>query len=242
VSAVPSKGGRQKEVEGPSPKADSPGQRVRIGVFRDEAFQFYYPENLDALEAEGGRLIEFSPLKDKVLSGVDAIYIGGGFPEMFAERLAENKEFRQAVAAAVEAGVPVYAECAGAVYLGEALVMGENTYPMTGAFPVVYGFGPKPQWHGYAIMEVSGANPYYNVGESLRGHEFHYSRVINVDERDLSFAFQVERGYGVDGRRDGLCRKNTLATYCHIHALGVTAWARSLVQAGASHRQKVGPS
>ena len=221
----------------------APGQQlgvphVRIGVFRDEAFQFYYPENLEALEREGGRLVVCSPLRDRSLPEVDAIYIGGGFPEMFASELAANVEFRRAVAAAVDAGVPVYAECAGAVYLGESLIMEDKRYPMTGALPVVFGFGEKPQWHGYAVMEVAGGNPYYSIGKSFRGHEFHYSRVLEVDEEKLSFAFRVRRGYGVDGERDGMCRKNALATYCHVHALGVQGWARSLVRAGESNRQQ----
>jgi len=221
-----------------APQRDPVATRVRIGIFRDEAFQFYYPENLEALESEGAVLVEASPLKDRALPDLDAVYIGGGFPEVYAERLSENAAFRGAVADAVEAGTPVYAECAGAVYLGKSLVMGDSTYPMTGALPVVYGFGPKPQWHGYAIVEVSGENPYFDVGDSFRGHEFHYSRVLDVDERKLSFAFRVGRGYGVDGKRDGICRKNALATYCHVHALGATAWARSLVRAGETHRQK----
>jgi cobyrinic acid a,c-diamide synthase len=212
--------------------------RARIGVFRDEAFQFYYPENLEALERGGAALIECSPLKDGSLPDLDAIYIGGGFPEVYAERLSKNAAFRGAVADAVEAGTPVYAECAGAVYLGKSLVMGDSTYPMTGALPVVYGFGPKPQWHGYAVVEVAGENPYFDVGDSFRGHEFHYSRVLETDESKLYFAFRVGRGYGVDGKRDGICRKNVLATYCHLHALGATAWARALVRAGETHRQK----
>jgi cobyrinic acid a,c-diamide synthase len=228
-------------VEGRGPGVSgqaSPPPPIRVGVFRDEAFQFYYPENLEALAREGAVLIESSPLKDKRLPEVDAIYIGGGFPEVYAAQLAANVEFRRAVVDAVEAGTPVYAECAGAVYLGESLIMGENSYPMTGALPVVYGFGPKPQWHGYAVMEVVGDNPYYDVGQSLRGHEFHYSRVLEVDEKKLSFAFRVGRGYGVDGARDGMCRANALATYCHVHALGVGAWAGALVRAGHSHRRK----
>ena len=97
-----------------------------------------------------------------------------------------------------------------------------------------FGFGKKPQGHGYMEMEVVGTNPFYDVGQTFRGHEFHYTRVIAADEDEMSFAFRVRRGYGVDGERDGMCRKNTLATYCHIHALGVTSWAESLVRAAAA--------
>jgi cobyrinic acid a,c-diamide synthase len=210
---------------------------VRIAVLRDEAFQFYYPENLEALEREGGQLIELSPLRDRQLPPVDAMYIGGGFPETLAESLVANAEFRKSVAGAVEAGMPVYAECAGAVYLGEKLIIGENTYPMTGAMPVTYGFSERPQGHGYATMEAVGDNPFYRPGETIRGHEFHYSHVLELDKSKLTFAFKVKRGSGMDGEHDGLCYKNALATYCHIHALGATNWAASFVRAANSYRK-----
>jgi cobyrinic acid a,c-diamide synthase len=209
---------------------------VRIGVFRDEAFQFYYPENLEALEQAGGQLLFSSPLRDRALPDLDAIYIGGGFPETLAEQLAANGEFRNAVANAVEAGVPVYAECAGAVYLGRSLAFGDSTYPMTGALPVEFGFGLKPQGHGYTEAEVVGGNPFYPEGTMFRGHEFHYSHVVALEEDRVSFAFKMKRGHGVDGNRDGICYKNVLATYCHIHALGVHEWARSLVAAGSRYK------
>jgi cobyrinic acid a,c-diamide synthase len=211
-------------------------RRTRICVLRDEAFQFYYPENLEALERMGADLIVSSPLHDKSLPEADAVYIGGGFPETFAAELAANSGFRDSVAAAVEMGLPVYAECAGAVYLGRSLIIKENTYPMTGAFPVVFGFESSPQGHGYAVMEVQRDNPFYAVGDTFHGHEFHYSRVLEMNERELSFAFRVRRGYGIDGERDGICRRNALATYCHIHALGVKSWAGSLVQAGQARK------
>ncbi len=213
------------------------GGGAEIGVLRDEAFQFYYPENLEAIERAGGRLVELSPLREGRLPPLDALYIGGGFPESFAERLEANRGFRSSLAAAVDAGLPVYAECAGAVFLGKSLVIGERTYAMAGALPVVFGFEKRPQGHGYAVMEVIGTNPFFPVGESIRGHEFHYTRVLELDAEEVSFAYRVRRGYGVDGVHDGLCRRNVLATYCHLHALGVKGWARSLVGAGASGRQ-----
>ena len=204
----------------------------RVAVFRDEAFQFYYPENLEALEREGAELVFASPLSDTKVPEADAIYIGGGFPETMAERLVENDAFRRGVALAVESGVPVYAECAGAVYLGERLIIEGRSYPMAGALPAVFGFGLKPQGHGYCEVDVIECNPFYPRGETIKGHEFHYSRVLDLDEKKLSFAFRVKRGFGMDGARDGICRKNVLATYCHIHALGVPGWARALVEAG----------
>lgn len=227
---------RPEETARQETPAERVARGVRVGIFRDEAFQFYYPENLEAIEEAGGDLRFLSPLHDTVLPHLDAIYIGGGFPETLAAELAANTDFRHAVANAVEAGIPVYAECAGAVYLGKSLAFGDGTHPMTGALPVDFGFSVKPQGHGYTECEVTGTNPFFPTGATFRGHEFHYSHVLGVDEERLSFAFKMKRGHGVDGARDGICYKNTLATYCHIHASGVPDWARSLVDAGARYK------
>ncbi len=211
-------------------------QTATIGVFRDAAFQFYYPENLEALKRAGARLVEITPLEDPRLPEVDALYIGGGFPETLAATLAANVSFRESVRLAVEDGLPVYAECGGAVYLGEKLVMGHHQYPMSAAVPAVFGFGDKPQGHGYVEIETVGANPFYRVGDVLRGHEFHYTLLRSVIAENVTFAFRVRRGHGYDGRRDGLTYRNVLASYTHVHALGTTGWAESVVSAARSRR------
>jgi cobyrinic acid a,c-diamide synthase len=218
----------------PNPLACVPSrkpQAVRIGVFRDAAFQFYYPENLEALIREGARLIEISPLGDAGLPEVDALYIGGGFPETLAPALAENQPFRESLRRAVEKGLPVYAECGGAVFLGEKLVMDSRQYPMAAVLPVAFAFGPKPQGHGYTELETVEENPFFSVGDTLRGHEFHYTYMQPPAAKELKFAFRVRRGYGLDGQRDGLCYRNVLACYMHVHALGTENWAPSLVRA-----------
>jgi len=167
---------------------------------------------------------------------VDALYIGGGFPETLAPTLADNAAFRASVREAVEAGLPVYAECGGAVYLGERLVMDGRDYPMTGVLPAVFGFGAKPQGHGYAVLETVGTNPFFDVGQSVRGHEFHYTYIQELTADDVTFAFRVHRGFGCDGARDGLHRHNVLASYTHVHALGTPTWAPALVRAAAAYR------
>ncbi len=204
---------------------------VRIGVLRDAAFGFYYPENLEALAREGGEVIEVSPLRDPELPEVDGLYIGGGFPETLATALAENASFRNSLRRMIERGLPVYAECGGAVYLGETLVFDGQKYPMAGVLPVDFVFHKKMQGHGYAELETVAENPFYPVGKRLRGHEFHYTCIEPPFAKDLTFAFRVRRGYGYDGRRDGLCRGNVLACYTHVHALGTESWAPSVVRA-----------
>ena len=210
----------------------------RIGVIRDAAFQFYYPENLEALEAAGAEVIAVSALADSELPSLDGLYIGGGFPETHAEALAENTGFRQAVRRFGEESLPIYAECGGLMYLGESLILDGVTYPMAGLFPVVFGFSRRPEGHGYTVFEVERANPFFKEGTQVRGHEFHYSSVLSWGGKTEDLCFRMTRGSGFAGRRDGLCYKNTLATYTHIHALGTPFWAGAMVEAAASYRRK----
>ena len=210
----------------------------RIGVIRDAAFQFYYPENLEALEAAGAEVVTVSALTDQRLPSLDGLYIGGGFPETQAQALAENQGFRQDVRRLAEDGLPVYAECGGLMYLGESLVLDGVTYPMAGLLPVVFGFSRRPEGHGYTIFEVERPNPYFETGIRVRGHEFHYSKVLSWKGKPQDLAFRMVRGEGFDGKGDGLCYKNTLATYTHIHALGTPSWAEKMVEAAVLYQKK----
>ena len=216
-----------------------PKPLVRIGVVRDAAFQFYYPENLEALSREGATLIEVSPLADTELPQVDALYIGGGFPETLAPTLAENKSFLGSLREQVEKGLPVYAECGGAVFLGQKLLVDQKQYDMAAVLPVDFVFRAKPQGHGYAVLETVESNQFFPVGDSIRGHEFHYTCVESSAAKDLSFAFRVRRGYGFDGRNDGLCLRNILASYTHVHALGIESWAPAMVRAAVQFKAQV---
>jgi cobyrinic acid a,c-diamide synthase len=195
-----------------------------IGFIRDGSFWFYYPENLEQLKKLGAKLVEVNSITDKKLPQIDALYIGGGFPETQAKALADNKGFRDSVKQRIETGLPVYAECGGLMYLGESLLVAEKTFPMVGALPLKFLLENKPQGHGYTILEVTNQNPYYQVGETLKGHEFHYSRPLMSQPEAIKSVFKVCRGNGLDGERDGLCKKNLLATYTHIHSGGYPLW------------------
>lgn len=219
--------------------ASEPAGSVRIAVLRDEAFQFYYPENLEALVREGAKLVEVSPIRDESLPEVDALYIGGGFPETLAPSLSANRSFMETVRRAAEGGLPVYAECGGAVFLGRKLRYGGKEFRMAGVLPAVFGFGARPQGHGYVELETTGENPFYEVGMALRGHEFHYTFLESTEGEDPDFAFTVRRGFGYDGRRDGMMIHNVLACYTHIHALGVGVWAPLLARAASRFRTRV---
>jgi len=212
--------------------------RPRIGIIKDSAFQFYYPENIEALEAAGAETIFISPLVNDNIPPVDALYIGGGFPETHARQLAENVTFRQQLKALAQEGLPIYAECGGLMYLGEELILDEKSFPMAGVLPVVFDFSRRPQGHGYTIVTVEQPNPYYKIGAQLKGHEFHYSRVLKWRGTDNDLAFNMKRGTGFINNRDGVCYKNVLATYTHIHALGTPSWAISMVRKAASYKNQ----
>jgi cobyrinic acid a,c-diamide synthase len=218
------------------PETQDDGRPV-IGIIRDSAFQFYYPENLEALAARGASLVEISACTADALPEIDALYIGGGFPETHARTLAENGRFRQALRQSVEDGLPVYAECGGLVYLGETLTVGTETFPMAGVLPVAFGMERKPQGHGYTRLEVTEANPFFPVGTTLKGHEFHYARLLDGDAGGAAPCCRVVRGGGIDGRGDGLVANNCLALFTHLHAAGEPRWAEALVKQAVRHRR-----
>jgi cobyrinic acid a,c-diamide synthase len=226
-------------AEKPKDKKTTVSASVKIGVIRDSAFQFYYPENLEALVAAGAEIEFISPFSNKTLPHVDGLYIGGGFPETHAKELAEKVSFRDSIRATVEKGLPVYAECGGLMYLGEALVLKSCRYPMAGVLPITFGFSKKPQGHGYTIIRVDRDNPYFATGTEFRGHEFHYSTVIDFRGEDRDMVFCMDRGNGIVNNRDGLCYKNVLATYTHLHALGTPQWATAMVQNAFNYRKTV---
>jgi cobyrinic acid a,c-diamide synthase len=230
ASSTGTPGGHATDTGTRSPQA-------RIGIFMDAAFQFYYPENLEALRGAGGVLVPISPLQDERLPPVDALYLGGGFPETLAVGLSENVSFMASVREAAVGGLPIYAECGGAIYLGRRLHFQGKTHQLAGVLPLEFAFQAKPKGHGYTLLETVGENPFFPVGEVIKGHEFHYSFMVPEEGSDLSFAFLVRRGFGFDGTRDGLVFRNVLASYTHLHALGTAGWAPSLVRSALHHRQ-----
>lgn len=208
---------------------------VRIGVFKDAAFSFYYPENLEALREQGAELIFISPLKDQELPKVHALYIGGGFPETHASALAQNRALREAVKAAAQAGLPVYAECGGLMYLAEAIVWEGEVWEMAGVLPIEVQVFREPKGHGYVEIEVVEHCAFYDEGTVLRGHEFHYSAIAKV-RSDLKTVFLLRKGQGAFSGRDGIVWKNVLATYVHVHAAGTPSWAKGLVRAAKRYK------
>jgi cobyrinic acid a,c-diamide synthase len=232
--------GQAPSIELPDRERPASGPPVRIGVLRDEAFSFYYPENLEALQELGADLTFFSALAGDSLPPVDAVYIGGGFPELYAARLAENRELRRTLREAVAAGMPVYAECGGLMYLAKELIAEGVSHPMAGVLDLVVEQTARPRGHGYAEGTVEGTNPFFETGTRLRGHEFHYSQVRGGEHRSATVV-NLERGPGLGEGRDGIVVGRggcVWASYLHLHALGAPEWATGLTSLARTHQRE----
>jgi len=237
LEAVLAAAGSVPEVRFPDRPAVSAGEAVRIGVFRDEAFSFYYPENLEALEAAGAELIFASPLHDSGFPEVDALYLGGGFPEVHAGRLAGNGPMLAALRSAVDDGTPVYAECGGLMYLARELIVDGETHVMAGLLDIAVEHTSRPQGHGYVEAEIDRGNPFYDGGARLRGHEFHYSKLVK-GALPHQTVLMLQRGHGLGEKRDGIVAGRIWASYMHIHALGTPAWAERFSALARERRQE----
>ncbi|HMM87200.1 cobyrinate a,c-diamide synthase [Azohydromonas sp.] len=209
-------------------RAAAPRADLRIGIARDRAFGFYYPDDLAALEAAGARLVPFDTLRDTALPAVEAVFIGGGFPEACIAELEANVALRRALRAAIADALPVYAECGGLMYLARSIRWGEHRGEMVGAIPADAVMHARPVGRGYVQLEVGADHPWLDAGTVLRGHEFHHSSLENVAP-GVAFAYRVRRGHGVDGAVDGLRIGNLLASYAHLHTGAGSDWAPRFV-------------
>jgi len=207
---------------------------LRIGIAQDAAFGFYYADDLDALRAAGAELVPFSPLRDAKLPAVDALFLGGGFPEVFARELAANQGMRNEVRDAIEAGLPAYAECGGLMYLTRSISWHGEKHAMAGVIPGDVVMHEKPVGRGYVRLKETShfpwpsAHPSQTMAQTVMAHEFHYSSLEHLPP-DLIYAYEVQRGYGVNGTHDGIVHKNLLASYTHLRSLDNYNWAARFV-------------
>lgn len=213
-------------------------QAVRIGIARDAAFGFYYPGDLEALRAAGAELIAFDAIRDQRLPRVDGLFIGGGFPEAHMDALAANRALRAELREAIEGGLPAYAECGGLMYLARSIEWKGRRAEMVGVVPADIVMHDRPAGRGYVHLRETGRSPWPAEqpcrAQPIRAHEFHYSSVENLAP-GVVFAYQVERGYGIDGRHDGIIHKNLLASYAHLRDVAENRWAQRFVDFVRSH-------
>ncbi len=209
------------------------GRDLRIGIARDEAFGFYYPDDLEALRTAGAELIPFSPVHDLGLPEVDGLLIGGGFPEYRMRELAANRAMREAVRAFIEGGGPAYAECGGLMYLCRGLRWRDEIAPMCGVLQADVAMHDRPQGRGYILLRERDAFPWPRLPDhapEIHAHEFHHSAIVDPDPAWV-YGYEVLRGSGVDGCHDGIIYKNLLASYAHLRHVGGVGWpARFIAQ------------
>jgi cobyrinic acid a,c-diamide synthase len=218
-------------VAEPVVRASDANSHVRIGVARDEVFCFYYQDNLDLLRVAGAALVEFSPLRDEHLPpGLDALYLGGGYPELYAEQLSLNTTLATEIGDFAGSGRPVYAECGGMMYLGERLrTVDGRVHLMAGVLPLLSEMTEKLVRFGYVEATMMQDSPLGAKGTVVRGHSFHHSQCST--HRELLAAFEAR--YTLSGKTglEGYVCGNVVASYIHLHFRGAPGLAEQFVKA-----------
>ena len=214
-------------------------KKVRIAVARDNAFCFYYEDNLDLLEQQGAELVFFSPMVDQNLpQDIDGLYLGGGYPELFAEKLAENAALRDRVKEKSVGGMPIYGECGGFMYLCEELIdLNNNRYRMSGCFPFATRMFTRLKALGYREITLSRNTVIGNAGLTIRGHEFHYSELTSLSQ-DVATVFSITDRSGMDKTSEGYLINHTLGSYNHLHFGSQPDVARCFVENCLTYRNK----
>jgi cobyrinic acid a,c-diamide synthase len=214
------------------------GARVRIGIARDAAFGFYYPDDLEALEQSGAELVTINTLEDRDLPEIEGLFIGGGFPETHMEALQANATLRRRIRDAIGNGLPAYAECGGLMYLSRSLSWKGTRCEMVGAIPGDILMHERPQGRGYVRLCETPRLPWPEASSQIEfaAHEFHYSSLENITG-NLSYALDVRRGTGIDGRHDGIVINNLVASYCHLRDTRQHRWAHRFVDFVRQHRR-----
>jgi cobyrinic acid a,c-diamide synthase len=218
------------EAEHVTPKPAHQDAHVRIGVARDKAFSFYYEDNLDALRTAGAEIVEFSPLEDPSLpSRIDALYFGGGYPELFAKQLSANRELIHAIGKFAGMGLPIYAECGGLMYLGKEIVTRDGSaVPMAGILPIRVEMTERLVNFGYAEVSLQAECILGHAGAKIRGHSFHCSKIAEAGELEHVYLAR-NRMTGAE-RPEGFRLKNVLASYIHLHFLSAPGTADAFVR------------
>jgi len=226
---------RALTAKGSQPARDNQHRMVRIGVAEDQVFCFYYPDNLELLEAAGAELVKFSPLNDRVLPDVDMLYLGGGYPELHGKELADNVSMRAAIRQFAERGGTIYAECGGMMYLTQAIRdFASTSHEMVGLFSAETVMQKTGLTLGYRTVKLSRDCILGASGATARGHEFHYSTLIS--RGPLDYACGLHDAQGNSKGSDGLVAGNTLALYTHIHFASQPELANALVASARGDR------
>ncbi|MCP4407200.1 MAG: hydrogenobyrinic acid a,c-diamide synthase (glutamine-hydrolyzing) [Gammaproteobacteria bacterium] len=216
-----------------------PSVRLRLGIIQDASFGFYYPGDLEALERAGAEIIPINALHDQRLPRIDGLFIGGGFPETHMKALEANHDLRHEIRRAIESGLPTYAECGGLMYLTRSLSWRGQRCAMAGVIQADCAMHERPQGRGYVRLKETSHYPWPQLGSSLSdiaAHEFHYSALENLSS-DTRFAYQMQRGQGIDGKHDGIVYNNLLACYAHLRDTKDNPWTNRFIRFAHSCNQ-----
>ena len=208
-----------------STKIKSKVNKLTIGVALDSSFGFYYQDDLDKIQDYGHQIKIVNLIKDKKLPNIHGLIIGGGFPEMQASELEKNISMKKSIKTSIENNLPVYAECGGLMYLSNKLKFNKITTKMCNVFDINIDMNIKPIGRGYTIVEVRPNHPWGIRGENIHAHEFHYSSV-QKNNKKYKYALNVKRGYGINGKKDGLLYKNVLASFTHLRSTESFNWVK----------------
>ncbi len=214
---------------------------LRIGVARDTAFGFYYPDDFEAFEAAGAELAFFDAINDAHLPVVDGLFIGGGFPETSMAKLEANFGIRREIKRAIEAGLPAYAECGGLMYLCETLEWQGQKHEMVGVIPGNAVMCERPQGRGHTHLDPSDDCLWQIEGGAFRAHEFHYAKIDNLPAA-TKFGFDVKRGAGISGAHDGIVVNNLMAGFCHMRNTASNPWVERFLRHVASVKARKNPA
>jgi len=237
--------GEAKPLDLPEPDLYLPtraGEGLRIGVALDEAFNFYYRDNLELMELSEAEVVPFSPIRDHSLPDIDGLYIGGGYPEIYAEDLSQNAGMMRSIVRAQEAGLPIYAECGGLIYLAREMEWprsdGETeSHSFVGLVPGIARKG-KRRIVSYISGQLSRDCLLGPAGSSFLGHEFHHSELVLDDDAKVEYAMRLDRGDGIAGGLDGIVERGMLANYVHLHAASYRGFPAHFLKSCRDARDK----
>jgi len=205
---------------------------LTIGVMQDSVFGFYYQSDIDEFINYGVKIITINSIEDQFLPSIDALFIGGGFPESYLEKLESNTSLKSDIKEFIENDGVVYAECGGLMYLASSVEINDIKYEMVNAIPAKVIMHKKPIGRGYVKIQQTNEHLWNNISQEsnkiINAHEFHYSS-IELLSNNVSYGYKVKRGYGVDGNSDGIVYKNTLASYCHLRNSEKYPWVKQFL-------------
>ena len=199
-----------------------------IGVASDAAFGFYYPDDLEEIERRGCKIKKIDLIRDSKLPSLDGLFIGGGFPEVQAHKLEKNTSMKKSIRNAINQDLPVYAECGGLMYLAKSIKFKNSRTKMCNVFDIDIEMNEKPIGRGYTVLEANN-HPWAVNKKNIHAHEFHYSSVIH-NTKKYKYAYNIKRGYGINGKKDGLIYKNTIASFSHLRSTNRFSWTKYFIK------------